>query len=141
ENFTASLASMPCQQSAGQPLVILFQDEARIDQKNKSTRRWARGTRPSAPHAQRTRSPYIFGAICPARGTAAGLVLPRCNTAAMALHLAEISQAVEPGCRAAARSGRLASLRQARHSRQHHPDAAAGQIARTQSDRKHLAVH
>src|SRR5207253_3750666 len=43
--------------------------------------------------------------------------------------------------RAAARSGRLASLRQARHSRQHHPDAAAGQIARTQSDRKHLAVH
>ena len=34
------------------------------------------------------------------RGTAAGLVLPRCNTAAMALHLAEISQAVEPGCHA-----------------------------------------
>jgi transposase len=27
-------------------------------------------------------------------------VLPRCNTAAMALHLAEISQAVEPGCHA-----------------------------------------
>src|SRR5438876_982995 len=40
------------------------------------------------------------GAICPVRGTAAGLVLPRCNTAAMALHLAEISQAVEPGCHA-----------------------------------------
>src|SRR6266576_3362638 len=36
----------------------------------------------------------------PACGTAAGLVLPRCNTAAMALHLAEISQAVEPGCHA-----------------------------------------
>src|SRR5207253_1924757 len=100
ENFTASLASMPCQQSAGQPLVILFQDEARIDQKNKSTRRWARGTRPSAPHAQRTRSAYIFGAICPARGAAAGLVLPRCNTAAMAVHLTEIAQAVEPGAHA-----------------------------------------
>ena len=27
-------------------------------------------------------------------------MLPRCNTAAMALHLAEISQAVEPGCHA-----------------------------------------
>src|SRR5438309_9546003 len=142
KNFAASLAQIAEQQAAGQPIEIWFQDEARIGQKNKITRRWARrGTRPSAPHDQRTRSAYIFGAICPVRGTAAGLVLPRCNTAAMALHLAELSQAVEPGCRAAARSGRLASLRQARHSRQHHPDAAAGQIARTQSDRKHLAVH
>src|SRR5437870_9229294 len=79
----------------------LVPGEARIGQKNKITRRWARrGTRPSAPHDQRTRSAYIFGAICPVRGTAAGLVLPRCNTAAMALHLAEISQAVEPGCHA-----------------------------------------
>jgi hypothetical protein len=76
-------------------------DEARIGQKNKITRRWARrGTRPSAPHDQRTRSTYIFGAICPARGTGAGLVLPRCNTATMALHLAEISQMVAPGAHA-----------------------------------------
>jgi DDE superfamily endonuclease len=76
-------------------------DEARIGQKNKITRRWARrGTRPSAPRDQRTRSTYIFGAICPARGTGAGLVLPRCNTAAMALHLAEISQTVTPGSHA-----------------------------------------
>src|SRR5205807_9797745 len=76
-------------------------DEARIGQKNKITRRWARrGTRPSAPHDQRTRSTYIFGAICPARGSAAGLVLPRCNTAAMALHLAEISRTVTPGAHA-----------------------------------------
>jgi hypothetical protein len=54
----------------------------------------------AAPHDQRTRSAYIFGAICPSRGAAAGLVLPRCNTAAMALHLAEISLAVEPGAHA-----------------------------------------
>jgi transposase len=101
KNFAASLAQIAEQQAAGQPIEIWFQDEARIGQKNKITRRWARrGTRPSAPHDQRTRSAYIFGAICPARGTAAGLVLPRCNTAAMALHLAEISQAVEPGCHA-----------------------------------------
>jgi hypothetical protein len=53
---------------------IWFQDEARIGQKDKITRRWARrGTRPSAPHDERTRSTYIFGAICPARGTGAGL--------------------------------------------------------------------
>ena len=54
-----------------------------------------RGTRPSAPHDQRTQSTYIFGAICPAEGKAAGLVLPFCNIEAMNLHLAEISQAVD----------------------------------------------
>ena len=78
-----------------------WQDEARIGQKNKITRRWAkRGTRPAAPLDQRTKSAWLFGAICPAEGKAAGLVLPRCNTAAMALHLAEISQAVAPGAHA-----------------------------------------
>jgi transposase len=65
------------------------------------TRRWARrGTRPSAPRDQRTRSAYIFGAICPARGVGAGLVLPTCNAAGMALHLLEISRTVEPGAHA-----------------------------------------
>ena len=57
-------------------------------------------TRPAAPKDQRTASTYIFGAICPARGTAAGLVLPFCNTAAMTLHLAEISRTVAPGAHA-----------------------------------------
>jgi hypothetical protein len=77
---------------------IWFQDEARVGQKNKITRRWAkRGTRPSAPHDQRTTSAYIFGAICPALGKGAGLVLPFCNTEAMNLHLAEIARAVAPG--------------------------------------------
>jgi transposase len=56
-----------------------------------------RGTRPSAPRDLRTASAYIFGAICPAQGKGAGLVLPRGTTEAMALHLAEISQAVAPG--------------------------------------------
>ena len=86
---------------AGTPIEIWFQDEARVGQKNKITRRWAkRGTRPSAPHDQRTLSAYIFGAICPARGVGAGLVLPRCNTLAMILHLREISAAVTPGAHA-----------------------------------------
>ena len=62
---------------SGVALEIWFQDEARIGQKNKITRRWVRrGTRPNAPHDQRTKWSYIFGAICPARGTCAGLVLP-----------------------------------------------------------------
>lgn len=82
----------------GTPIEVWFQDEGRIGQKNKITRHWARrGTRPSAPKDQRTQSAYIFGAICPAYGKGAGLVLPFCNTAAMALHLAEISRAIEPG--------------------------------------------
>ena len=78
-----------------------WHDEARIGQKNKITRRWARrGTRPWAPHDQRTAWAYIFGAICPAKGKGAGLVLPYCDTEAMAAQLEEVSQAVAPGAHA-----------------------------------------
>jgi len=76
---------------------LWWQDEARIGQKNKITRRWARrGTRPRAALDQRTKSAYIFGAICPERGIGAALVLPRCNTQAMQWHLDEISSQVAP---------------------------------------------
>ena len=79
-----------------------FGDEARIGQKNKIGRRWAkRGTRPSAPHDQRTASTYIFGAICPQDGKAAGLVMPWCNTEAMTHQLALISKHVAPSRHAA----------------------------------------
>ena len=85
----------------GKPIEVWFCDQARVGQKNTITRRWAkRGTRPSAPKDQRTESAYIFGAICPAEGKGAGLVLPRCTTEAMTLHLAEIAQAVAPGAHA-----------------------------------------
>ena len=63
-------------------------------------RRAKRGTRPVAPRDQRTASAYIFGAICPKEGKGAALVLPRCNTAAINLHLAEIARAVAPGAHA-----------------------------------------
>ena len=55
---------------------------------------------PSAPHDQRTISTYILGAICPAPGKGAGLVLPFYNTAAMNLQLAEIARTVAPGAHA-----------------------------------------
>ena len=85
----------------GTPIELWWQDEARVGQKNGITRRWARrGTRPSAPKDQRTASAYIYGAICPAEGKGAALVLPRCNTRGMNLHLAEISVAVAPGAHA-----------------------------------------
>ncbi len=86
---------------ANTEIELWWQDEARIGQKNKITRRWApRGTRPRAPKDQRTNSVYIFGAICPERGVGAALVLPRCNTQAMQWHLDEISSQVKPGAHA-----------------------------------------
>ena len=87
---------------AGTAIELWWQDEARVGQKNKITRRWARrGTRPRAPVDQRTKSAYIFGAICPKEGKGAGLVLPFCNSAAMQLHLEEIARTVAPGAHAA----------------------------------------
>ena len=80
---------------------LWWQDEARVGQKTKIARRWARkGTRPRAPKDQRTTSAYIFGAICPARGVGAALVLPRCDTQAMQWHLDEVSSQVTPGAHA-----------------------------------------
>ncbi len=49
---------------------------------------------------QRTKSVWIFGAICPERGVGAALVLPRCNTEAMQWHLEEISSQIKPGAHA-----------------------------------------
>jgi hypothetical protein len=87
--------------ATGKRLEPWFQDEARIGQKNKITRRWAkRDMRPFALKDQRAASAYIFGAICPARGTAVGFVLLLCNTEAMELHLREIALAVRPGAHA-----------------------------------------
>ena len=83
------------------PLEVWFQDEMRVGQKNKLPYRWARkGTRPRAAHDQRTQSAYLFGAICPERGTGAALVLPACNTAAMQLHLDEIARRITAGAHA-----------------------------------------
>jgi hypothetical protein len=76
-------------------------DEARIGQKNGVVRQWAkRGTRPRQPTDQRYKSVYLFGAICPARGTGAALALPFADTDAMQFHLEEISRHVARGAHA-----------------------------------------
>jgi len=63
------VAEIQAKLPANTEIELWWQDEARIGQKNKITRRWAkRGTRPRALKDQRTKSAYIFGAICPARG-------------------------------------------------------------------------
>jgi len=65
------------------------------------TRLWAqRGSRPPAPRDCRYSWAYIFGAVCPARGTDAALVLSYANAEAMNLHLAEISTCVTLGAHA-----------------------------------------
>ena len=65
----------------GKRIELWWQDGARVGQKNKLTRRWARrGTRPRAPHDQRTAWAYVFGAIRPGEGKGAGLVMPFCDT-------------------------------------------------------------
>ena len=95
------MAEIRAKLPANTEIEIWWQDEARIGQKNKITRRWAkRGSRPSAPKDQRTKSAYIFGATCPARGVGAALVLPRCNTQAMQWHLDEIASQVSPSAHA-----------------------------------------
>ena len=101
KNFPARLDKITQEAIERDKLEIWFADEARIGQKNKITRRWAkRGTRPSAPRDQRTASTYIFGAVCPKDGKGAALILPTCNTEAMNLHLAAIAAIVAPGAHA-----------------------------------------
>ena len=45
-------------------------------------------------------SVYLFGAICPARGVGAAIIMPAVNTKAMNEHLREISTQVAPGTHA-----------------------------------------
>ncbi len=76
-------------------------DEARVGQQGTLTRVWApRGTRPRALRDHRRTSAYLFGAVCPERGTGAAVVLPHVNVDAMTIHLAEISRSVTTGAHA-----------------------------------------
>jgi hypothetical protein len=73
----------------------------RVGQKNGLVYQWARrGSRPTQPADQRYDSAYLFGAVCPARGTGAALAMPRVNTEAMQKHLEAIALAVAKGAHA-----------------------------------------
>jgi len=73
----------------------------RVGQKNGIVRQWARtGSRPRQPNDQRYESAYLFGAICPAKGTGAALVMPAADSHAMQTHLHEISRTVARGAHA-----------------------------------------
>ena len=55
-----------------------------------------RGLRPPATRDQRTQSAYLFGAVCPAQGTGAAIVVPSCNSQAMQFHLTQQLPASPP---------------------------------------------
>jgi transposase len=85
----------------GTPVEVWFQDELRVGQKGTVRRVWAAtGGRPRVPRGLGFKWTYLFGAVCPGRGAAAGLVLPVANADAMALHLEAISAQVAPGAHA-----------------------------------------
>src|SRR5262250_3707721 len=72
KNFAERAAEIRAQLAPDTAVEVWFQDEMRVGQKNKLTYRWARkGSRPRAAHDQRTQSTYLFGAVCPERGTGA----------------------------------------------------------------------
>ena len=84
--------------ATGTSVEIWFQDEARVGQKGSIEYVWAPiGSRPAMVRDNRHDSVHIFGAICPARGVGAAIIMPGVNAEAMNEHLAEISTQVSMG--------------------------------------------
>ena len=77
-HFPAELAKIRARLPKGVEIELWWQDEARIGQKNKLTRRWARrGTRPRAPRDQRTEwMPISSARSVPRRGKTPGWSCP-----------------------------------------------------------------
>lgn len=83
--------------TAATPIEIWFQDEARVGQKGGHAYIWSPiGSRPLMVRDNRHDSAYIFGAICPARGVGAAMIMPAANAEAMNEHLKELSTQVTP---------------------------------------------
>lgn len=58
------------------------------------------GSRPLMVRDNRHDSVYLYGAICPARGVGAGIIMPAANAEGMNEHLKEIATQVTPGAQA-----------------------------------------
>jgi transposase len=83
------------------PIEIWLQDEARVGQQGTHTYVWAPvGARVAMVRDNRHDSAYLFGAICPARGVGAAIIMPGVNTEAMNEPLMEISSHVARGAHA-----------------------------------------
>jgi hypothetical protein len=87
--------------AAGKPIEIWFQDEARVGQKGTHAYVWAPvGSCPLMVRDNRHDSVHLFGAMCPARGVGAAIIMPAVNTEAMNEHLKEISTQLAGGAHA-----------------------------------------
>ncbi len=83
---------------AATPVEVWFQDGAGVGQKGGHAQIWAEiGSRLLMVRDNRHDSAYIFGAICPARGAGAAVIVPAANTEAMNEHLKELATQVTPG--------------------------------------------
>lgn len=72
---------------------LYFQDEARVGQKGRLChRRWPKGQRLPGRCDKRFKWASIFGAVAPETGDAFGLILPRADTPAMSIFLAEFAK-------------------------------------------------
>ncbi|MEZ5823876.1 MAG: transposase [Geminicoccaceae bacterium] len=113
--FCSLIREIAAARSDAGRIEIWFQDEARIGQTGRNGRRWIPARRPPVGiRDRRHEAVYLFGAACPERDTAIGLVLPVVSTAAMQAFLDELATHVEDGAHAvvimdrAARDGLLA---------------------------------
>jgi transposase len=73
ENFAALISGAVPEVAKDKPLEVWWQDEARVGQQGTVTYVWAE--RGSRPRDLRYEWASLFGAVCPARGVAAALVL------------------------------------------------------------------
>jgi hypothetical protein len=146
ENFAALVAGAVPEAARDRPVEVWWQDEARVGQQATMTYVWAeRGTRPRDLRYEWT---YLFGAVCPAQGVGAALVLPRVNIDAMNRHLSEISRHVADGHHAVVvldgagwhQPGDKLKVPDIISLLHHQPAASAALLSGTQSGREHLAV-
>jgi hypothetical protein len=92
KNFANLVNQALLSTTASTPIEIWFQDEARIGQKGTHAYIWAPiGSRLLMVRDNRHESAYIFGAVCPARGVSAAVLMPAAKAEAMNEHLKEIS--------------------------------------------------
>jgi putative transposase len=81
----------------GKRVLSYYQDEARFGQHGTLTRIWARvGSRPPAIRQTQYDYLYLFTAVCPQTGDAAGLITASVNTDAMNAFLASFSGELPP---------------------------------------------
>lgn len=82
------------QQKNGGKVRLMFQDEAGFGRINKPKYCWCeKDVRPSVPCHHIREYRYAYGAVAPETGDNFFLIMPKCNTQAMNVFLAELSKA------------------------------------------------